>query len=508
MNERVATEPPAPHGSRSSRGKTSFETPRAKELALLLLAMTQFVIVIDASIVNVALPSIGSHLHFSRANLSWVVNAYTLTFGGFLLLGGRLADRLGRRRMFMVGLVLFSLASLGGGLAQSSVWLVSARAIQGLGAAIVSPAALAIITTTFAEGSERNRALGIWGAVAGAGGAAGVLLGGILTSGLSWRWVLFVNVPIGVLASALAPRILLESRAEDGKTGFDIPGAVTVTAGLALLVYAVVEAVNVGWGSTSTLLRLGGAAILLLAFVVIELRQPHPLLPFAIFRQRTLRGADIVGLLIGMSLFSMFFFISLYLQDVLHFSPIKAGISYLPLSVGIILSAGAASQLVTRIGFKPTLIAGMLFIAAGLLWFSRARAPGGSFASDVLGPSILAAIGLGLSFVPVTIAAVSGVAHDDAGLASGLINTSQQVGGALGLAILATLANTRTRNVLHAGVHNTSIALTKGYDRAFLVGAGFAIAGAILAALLISSRDSRAHAQEAQGGDVAPVAAG
>ncbi|MGA9875798.1 MAG: MFS transporter [Solirubrobacteraceae bacterium] len=493
--------------SEMARAKT-LDTPRAKNLALMLLAMTQFVIVIDASIVNVALPSIGAHLHFSRDNLSWVVNAYTLTFGGFLLLGGRLADLLGRRRMFMVGLVLFSLASLGGGLAQSEAWLITARAIQGLGAAIVSPAALSIITTTFAEGAERNRALGIWGAVAGAGGAAGVLLGGILTSGLSWRWVLFVNVPIGIAAAALAPRLLLESRADDGTEGFDIPGAVTVTAGLALLVYAVVDAVNVGWGATSTLLRLAGAAVLIAAFVAIELRQRHPLLPFSIFRLRTLRGADIVGLLIGMSLFSMFFFISLYLQDVLHFSPIKAGLSYLPLSVGIILSAGAASQLVTRVGFKPVLITGMLLIAVGLLWFSQVRAPGGSFLADVLGPSILASLGLGFSFVPVTIAAVTGIKPQEAGLASGLINTSQQVGGALGLAILATVANSRTQSLLHAGTHSSVVALTKGFDRAFLVGAGFAIAGAILTALLISSRDSREQAEAARRGEpaVSPAA--
>ncbi len=476
----------------------SLYTPRAKNLALMLLAMTQFVIVIDASIVNVALPSIGAALHFSRDDLSWVVNAYTLTFGGFLLLGGRLADLLGRRRMFMLGLIVFSLASLAGGLAQSEAWLIIARAIQGLGAAIVSPAALSIITTTFAEGAERNRALGIWGAVAGLGGAAGVLLGGILTSGLSWRWVLFVNVPIGLIAATLAPRLLLESRAENGTEGFDIPGAVTVTAGLALLVYTVVDAVNVGWGSTGTLLRLAGSAVLLVAFVVIESRQRHPLMPFSIFRLRTLRGADIVGLLIGMSLFSMFFFISLYLQDVLGFSPIKAGVSYLPLAGGIVLAAGAASRLTTRVGFKPTLIAGLLFIAGALLWFSRVPALGGSFAADVLGPSLLAAIGLGLAFVSVTIAAVTGTKPHEAGLASGLINTAQQVGGALGLAILATVANSRTQSLFHSGVHSTAIALTKGFDRAFLVGAGFAIAGAILAAVLISSRDSREHSEAAR----------
>jgi EmrB/QacA subfamily drug resistance transporter len=467
--------------------------------------MTQFVVVIDASIVNVALPSIGAHLHFARDDLSWVVNSYTLTFGGFLLLGGRMADLLGRRRMFMLGLIIFSLASFAGGIAQSEGWLIAARAVQGLGAAIVSPAALSIITTTFAEGAERNRALGIWGAVAGAGGAAGVLLGGVLTSGLSWRWVLFVNVPIGLAAAAVAPRTLAESRGDEATSTFDIPGAVTVTAGLALLVYAVVDAVNAGWGSTTTLLRLAGAAVLLAAFVVIELRQRHPLVPFSIFRLRTLRGADIVGLLIGMSLFSMFFFISLYLQDVLHYSPIKTGISYLPLAVGIIISAGAASQLVTRLGFKTPLIAGLLLIAGGLLWFSRVPAPGGSYLADVLGPSLLAAVGLGLAFVPVTIAAVTGTRPHEAGLASGLINTSQQVGGALGLAILATVANSHTQDLFHSGVHSASVALTKGYDRAFLVGAGFAIVGAILAAVLISSRDSREHARSASAGEGAAV---
>jgi EmrB/QacA subfamily drug resistance transporter len=486
----------------SSSTPSQISTPlstevRSKSLALLLLAMTQFVIVIDASIVNVALPSIGQHLHFARADLSWVVNSYTLTFGGFLLLGGRMADLFGRRRMFMFGLVLFSVASFAGGIAQSEGWLIAARAVQGLGAAVVSPAALSIITTTFAEGSERNRALGIWGAVAGAGGAAGVLLGGILTSGLSWRWVLFVNVPIGLAAAAMAPRTLVESRGDTTSRSFDLPGAVTVTAGLALLVYAVVDAVNAGWGSTATLLRLAGAAVLLVAFVVIELRQRSPLMPFSIFRLRTLRGANIVGLLIGMSLFSMFFFISLYLQNVLHYSPIRTGISYLPLAVGIILSAGVASQLVTRLGFKTPLIGGLLLIAGGLLWFSQVPASGGSFAADVLGPSLLAAFGLGFAFVPVTIAAVTGTRPHEAGLASGLINTSQQVGGALGLAILATIANSRTQDVVHAGVHSTSVALTKGFDRAFLVGSGFAIAGAILAALLISSRDSREHARSA-----------
>ncbi len=476
----------------------TLDTPRAKNFALMLLAMTQFVIVIDASIVNVALPSIGHALRFSHVDLSWVVNAYTLTFGGFLLLGGRLADLFGRRRMFTAGLVLFALASLAGGFAQSESWLIVARAVQGLGAAIVSPAALSIITTTFAEGAERNRALGVWGAVAGAGGAAGVLLGGILTSGLSWRWVLFVNVPIAIVCALLAPRLIRESRAEGDTRTFDLPGAIAVTAGLALLVYALVDAVNAGWGSTATLAKIGGAMVLLAAFVAIESRQRAPLMPFSIFRLRTLRGANTVALLVGMSLFSMFFFISLYMQEVLHFSALRTGLSYLPLAVGIIASAGGASFAVTRFGFKPVLLTGLLFIAAGLLWFSRVHAPGGTFSGDVLGPSLLAAIGLGLSFVPVTIAAMTGTRPHEAGLASGLVNTAQQVGGALGLAILATVANSRTKGVLHAGQHDAAIALTKGFDRAFLVGAGFALIGAVLTVVLISSRDSRAHSQSAR----------
>ena len=490
--------------------KTKADQDRRRWIVLALIVVAQFMVVLDVAIVNVALPSIKTDLHFSQVSLQWVITAYSIVFGGVLLLGGRLADLFGRRRLFMVGLTLFTVSSLLDGLAWSEGTLIAFRMLQGLGAALLAPAALSILTTTFKEGRERNRALGIWGAVAGAGGAAGVLLGGILTSGLSWRWVLFVNVPIGLAAALLAPRTLHESRAEDGTTTFDLPGAVTVTAGLSLLVYAVVDTVNSGWGSTATLLRLAGAAVLLIAFLGIELRSRHPLMPVSIFRLRTLRGANIVGLLVGMSLFSMFFFISLYLQDVMHYSPIKTGISYLPLAVGIIISAGAAARLVTRVGFKSPLIAGMLLIAAGLFWFSQVPGTGGSFAADVLGPSLLAAVGLGLSFVPVTIAAVTGTKPHEAGLASGLINTSEQVGGALGLAILATVANSRTQSLFHASVHSSAVALTKGFDLAFLAGAGFAVAGAILAAVLISSRDSRQHAQEVQRADAAaaPVAAG
>jgi EmrB/QacA subfamily drug resistance transporter len=480
-------------------------SPRRKGLALAAVVAAQFMVVLDIAIVNVALPAIKSDLHFAQANLQWVISAYAILFGGVLLLGGRLADVFGRRRVFMAGLAIFSISSFLCGISWSEGSLIGFRAMQGLGGALFAPAGLSILMTTFAEGRERNRALGIWGAVAGAGGAAGVLLGGILTSGLSWRWVLFVNVPIGLMAAALAPRVLVESRAEGGAKTFDFPGAVSVTAGLSLLVYAVVDAVNAGWGSTATIVRLAAAALLLAAFVVIELRQSEPLMPFSIFRLRTLRGANIVGLLIGMSLFSMFFFISLYLQDVMHYSPIKTGISYLPLAVGIILSAGIASQLVNRFGFKPPLIAGLLLIAGGLIWFAQLPGAGGSYWQDILGPSLLAAVGLGFSFVPVTIAAVSGIKPHEAGLASGLINTSQQVGGALGLAILATVANSRTQSLFHVGVQS-AVALTKGYDRAFLFGAGFAIAGAILAAVLISSRDSRLHARSVREVDPAVAA--
>ncbi|HYI80838.1 MAG TPA: MFS transporter [Thermoleophilaceae bacterium] len=484
---------------------STLENGRSKGLALLLLAATQFIVVLDASIVNVALPSIGRDLDFSQENLSWVVNAYTLTFGGFLLLGGRMADLLGRRRMFITGALLFGVASLAGGLATSEAQLIAARAVQGLGAAIISPAALSIVTTTFAEGAERNRALGVWGAVAGAGGAAGVLLGGVLTEYFGWEWVLLVNVPIAAIVAFLAPRLLMESR-HPTATSFDIPGAVSVTAGLALLVYGLVNTVDVGWGSSETLLILGGALALLVVFVTIESRSRNPLMPFTIFRLRTLTGANIVGLLVGMSLFSMFFFISLYLQQVLGYDPLKAGLSYVPLSILIILSAGGASQLVTRVGFKPTLITGMLLIAVGLLWFSQVSAPNGTYLGDVLFPSMIVAVGLGFAFVPVTIAAVTGTRHDEAGLASGLINTSQQVGGALGLAIAATVANSTTVDALSSGEADRVVALTEGFQNAFLVCAGFAALGAILAAVLISSRDSREHAEAARRGEAAPAA--
>jgi EmrB/QacA subfamily drug resistance transporter len=471
------------------------EYERKRWIGLALLCVAQFMVVLDASIVNVALPTIGQALDFSADDLSWVVNAYVLTFGGFLLLGGRCADLLGRRSVFMFGLLLFAAASLAGGLAGSSGMLIAARAVQGLGAAILSPAALSIVTTTFSDGAERNKALGAWGAVAGSGGAAGVLLGGVLTEYAGWEWVLWVNVPIGVGAALLAPRLLAESRSESATRSFDAAGAISVTAGLAVLVYALVDAPDAGWGSTQTIGLLIGAVVLLAAFVFIEQRSASPLVPFSIFRRRTLTGANVVGLLTGASLFSMFFFISLYMQNVLGYSAIKAGLSYLPLAVSIILSAGIASQLVTRIGFKTVMSIGMALIAAGLAWFSQIS-PDGTFVADVLGPSLLAAVGLGFSFVPVTIAAVSGVEDRQAGLASGLINTSQQVGGALGLAVLSTVAFTQIDNAAPTSSGAPSIAtLTDGYGDAFLAGAGIALLGLIASLVLIRARDSRAHVE-------------
>jgi EmrB/QacA subfamily drug resistance transporter len=457
-------------------------------IALILLCSAQFVVVLDASIVNVALPTIGEALSFTESSLPWVVNAYVLTFGGFLLLGGRLADLLGRRRIFMFGLVLFALASLAGGLASNSGQLIVARAVQGLGAAILSPAALSIVATTFKDGAERNKALGIWGAVAGSGGAAGVLLGGVLTEYLGWEWVLWVNVPIGIAAAALAPSLIAESHAEQETRTFDVAGAFTITAGLSALVFALLDAEDAGWGSTQTIGVLALAAILLIAFVAIERRSRAPLVPFSIFRLRTITGANVVGILVGASLFSMFFFISLYMQQVLGYSAIKAGLSYLPLAVAIMLSAGIASSLVTKVGFKPILAAGMVFIAIGLVWFSQISVDG-TFLADILGPSLFAAVGLGFAFVPVTIAAVSGVEDREQGLASGLINTSQQVGGALGLAVLAAIANSKIGNS-----HDPAV-LTDGFSAAFLVGAGFAVLGLIATLILIRTADSKAHVE-------------
>jgi EmrB/QacA subfamily drug resistance transporter len=350
-----------------------------------------------------------------------------------------------------------------------------------------------MVTNMFAEGSERNKALGVWGAVSGSGGAAGVLLGGVLTEYAGWEWVLWVNVPIGVIAALLAPRLLDESRREGGTRHFDALGAVTVTAGLSLLVYALVDTINAGWGSTQTLTLLAVSAALIVTFVVIERRSPEPLMPFSIFRLRTLSGANVVGLLVGAALFAMFFFLSRYMQQVLGYSALKAGLAYLPLAIAIIISAGIASQLVTKLGFKPILIAGLALITVALLWFAQVPVDG-AYVTHLVGPMVIAAVGLGFAFVPITIAAVNGVSADESGLASGLINTSQQIGGALGLAILGTIASSKTDDLI-AAAHGAQAAvpgaLTEGFQLAFLAGAGFAVIGIIATLVFVSSEDSR-----------------
>jgi EmrB/QacA subfamily drug resistance transporter len=476
--------------------------------ALALLCMTQFMVVLDASIVNIALPTIGDEVGISQENLSWVVNGYVLTFGGFLLLGGRMADLLGRRRIFMAGLVIVAVASLFAGFAPSEGALIAARAAQGLGAAIIAPSALSIVTTIFQDGSERNKALGAWGAVAGSGGAAGVLLGGVLTDGLGWEWVMWVNVPVALIVLALTPRLIPESRSESQTRHFDLAGAVTVTAGLSLLVYAIVDAESAGWGSTQTIGLLAAAIALLGVFTALELRSHAPLVQFGIFRKRTLTGANVVGLMLGGSLFAMFFFITLYMQQVLGYSAIEAGLSYLPLAVAIIISAGVASQLVTRVGFKPVLAVGLVLVAGGLVWFSQISVDGG-FITDILGPSLLAAVGLGFAFVTTTIAAVSGIEDREQGLASGLINTSQQIGGALGLAVLATVANSRTDDfVAEAGGDPAALpaGLVEGFQSAFLGGAVIAVIGLVLTLALIRSSDSRAHVELSRKEGAAPAA--
>jgi EmrB/QacA subfamily drug resistance transporter len=360
----------------------------------------------------------------------------------------------------------------------------------------------------FREGAERNKAMGVWGAVAGSGGAAGVLLGGVLTEYAGWEWVLFVNVPIGLAAAALAPRLLPESRTTGHRT-FDFAGAVSVTAGLSLLVFTLVDANDAGWTSGQTLI-LGAVSLALIGtFVAVELRSKAPLVPFSIFKRRTITGTNIVALLVAMALFSMFFFVSLYMQLVLGYDALEAGLAYLPLAVGIIISAGVASALVTKVGFKPVLTSGLVLTAAGLIWFAQVSV-GGDYISDILFPSLLAAVGLGFAFVPMTIGAVSGVSSQEAGLASGLINTSQQIGGALGLAILVSIANAKTDDLMRAAGGDQAAlpnALTQGFQVAFLVGAGFAVLGAILSATLISSKASREHARAAQRGEVTAAAA-
>jgi EmrB/QacA subfamily drug resistance transporter len=446
---------------------------------LVLCCLAQFMVILDVSVVNVALPSIRASLGFSAVDLQWVVNAYTLTFAGFLLLGGRAADLLGRRRVFVAGLLLFGLASLVGGLSSSQAMLVVARGFQGLGGAIVAPATLSILTTTFDEGIERNHALAAWGAMGAAGGATGNFLGGVLTELLGWEWILFINVPIGVIAAVAALRIVPESRRVVVERHFDVSGALAVTAGLVILTFAIVRTDVNGWLSASTLLVAGAGIALLVAFVGIERRARRPLVPLRIFASRTLTTANLVVLLMGSSAFAMWYFVSLYLQQVLGYSPIEAGLAFVPMTLTIIVSSTFAGRMAARLGPGRILAGGMALIALGMALFARIS-PTGTYLDDVLLPSILAAAGIGCSFVPVTITATTGVAREDAGLASGLVNTSRQVGGSIGLAVLATLATQRTAELAHAGGISPA-ALTAGFHRAFLVGAGFALVGALLA---------------------------
>jgi EmrB/QacA subfamily drug resistance transporter len=486
---------------------TSSSTPgRKRTIAFTLLALTQFVLILDAAIVNVALPSIGRDLDFAPADLTWVTNAYTLLFGGFLLLGGRVADLVGRRRLFIAGLTLFAIASLAGAFAQSGLWLVMARATQGLGAALVSPAALSLVMTLFPEGAERNKALGIWAAAAGTGGAAGSILGGVLTDALGWEAVLWVNVPVGIAAVLLAPRLLPAGREATGTRGFDLAGAVSVTAGLALLVYALVDANDAGWASTQTI-GLGAIAVALIAaFVAIESRSENPLVPLRIFRNKTLRGANVASILTTMAMFPLFFFLTLYTQQVLGYSAIEAGLAQLPIAITIMAGSALAAQLVTRLGARPVISSGLLMAGVGLLWFAQIS-PGGSFMGDVFWPSLVVGLGAVFAWVGATIAATNGASEQEAGLASGLLNTSQQIGGALGLAVLIALATARTEDVVSAGERVQAVALTEGYQSGLIGAAAIAVLAAVLAALLLPGRTAAPRVEHATEAEAQPAEA-
>jgi EmrB/QacA subfamily drug resistance transporter len=477
---------------------------RRKWLALALLCTVQFMVVLDIAVVNVALPSIQADLGFSQENLQWVISAYALLFGGFLLLGGRAADLLGRRRMFLAGLVLFTGASLLSGFAWSEGALIGARALQGLGAAIISPAALSILTTTFAEGPERNTALGAWGAVGAFGAVAGVLLGGILTDLLSWEWIFFVNAPVGIGAFLIAPRLLDESR-ETTARSFDVPGAALVTGGLVVLVYAITQANGYGWSSAETIGLFAGAAVLLAAFVGWEARTPDPLMPLSIFRLRTLTGANVAGLILGTVLFAMFLMLTLYMQQVLGYSPLRTGVAYLAVAGTAIVWSAVAAQLVTRVGVKRVLVVGMVFLTAGLAFFTQVSV-GGSYASDLLPGFLVIAVGMGFSFVPISIAALAGVKPSEAGLASGLINTSQQIGGALGIAALSAVATSTTTDELAAGTQR-AVALTEGFQAAFVGGTAVAVVGILVALFVVRGSDLAETAPAAADVEVALEAA-
>ncbi|HEX4719741.1 MAG TPA: MFS transporter [Thermoleophilaceae bacterium] len=443
---------------------------------LVVVCLAQFMVILDATIVNVALPSIQRSLHFSSADLQWVINSYTLMFGGFLLLGGRAADFFGRRRLFLVGVAVFSGASLLNGLASSSEMLILGRGLQGLGGALVSPAALSIITTTFAEGPDRNKALGVWSAIAAGGAAIGLLLGGVLTDLLSWQWCFFVNVPVGIAAIVAALRYVPNTLAEHKPQSVDVAGAISVTSGLVVLVYAIVKAQAWGFGS-GRVIGLGAvAAALFAAFVWTETHSKAPLVRLGIFRKRSLTGANTVMTLVAAGMFSMFFFVTLYVQNVLHFSPLKAGLSFLPVTALILVGAGLAQQGIKRLGARVQTVIGITTATVGIFLLTGLPAHG-SYVADVLPGLLFIGLGMGMTFVPITLMATTGVHGDDQGLASGLLNTSQQVGGALGLAVLSTVA------------FNHSGSPVSGYTTAFTVGGILMATGAVLILLLIRGRD-------------------
>ena len=475
-------------------------------LVLVLVCVAQFMVVLDATIVNVALPSIQHGLHFTPTSLQWVVNAYTLVFGGFLLLGGRAADLLGRQRLFVAGVTLFTVASLLNGVAPNAGTLVGGRVLQGLGAALVSPAALSIVMTTFAEGKERTQALGIWSAIAAGGGAVGLVLGGLLTDTLSWRWVFFINLPIGIAAIAAAIRYIPESRAEKRPDTADVGGAVSVTAGLLLLVFAIVKTQDYGWLSGRTIGLAAVAVALLVAFVVIELRSKAPLIRLGIFRTRSLTSSNLSMLFVMSGLFGMFFFASIYVQEILHYSPLKAGVAFVPITGGIVIGAGLAQQAIVRFGVRSVSVFGMAMATAGLVLLGMIPTHG-TYMADLFPGLMLMSIGMGLTFVPVTLIATTNIDSDDAGLASGIFNTAQQVGGAIGLAALSTLAASRTSHVLGGTASPSSdrhaAALVDGFQAAFYAGAGLMAVAAVLVAVLIR----RADVAQIQAAEPVPVSA-
>jgi len=455
--------------------------------ALAVLGIAYLMVVLDVSIVNVALPSIETDLGFAREDLQWVVSGYALTFGGFLLLGGRMGDLLGRRMIFMIGLASFAAFSLLAGLSTSPEMLIVARLLQGAAGAVLSPSVFSIVSVLFKEGSERNKALGILGAIAGSGAAIGVLAGGVLTEYVGWEWIFFVNVPIGLAALAFVPRYVSESRADGMTRHFDTAGAVTVTGSLMLLVYGLTQTTNNGWTSIQTIAALAGSAVLMAAFLWIENRSRSPLVPLGFFRRRTPTAANVIGLGLGTMVFGMFFLLSLYMQQVLGFSALKTGVGYLAVALTAVVASGIAQALVTRLGVKPILAIGMGLLGGGLAYFTQVS-PNGSYLGDLLPGFLLIGVGLGFSFVPVSIAALAGVTGKDAGLASGLINTSQQIGGAIGLAVLATVSTTRTENLLADG-KDPATALTSGFQIAFWVGVGLAVASLVATLVALRRKD-------------------